>query len=139
MSFREKSAWISLMTLVVVFGAYFWTISQVLAGEIGYRDSLPISIGLLVAFAVLEVVLHLVVVIQSPAEARAARDERERVIEMRATRIAFHVLVVGALACVYLMHVTTSAWAIGQHVLMAIVVAQVVRFAAQIVYFRRGV
>jgi hypothetical protein len=139
MSFREKSAWISFVLLLVVFGAYFWSVGSVLEGGIEYETGLMVQIGLIIAFVVLEIVLHLAIVVQAPSEARAPRDERERLIEMRSTRIAFHVLVLGALGCVGLMHITRSAWAIGQHVLLAIVVAQLVRFGAQIVYFRRGV
>ena len=45
----------------------------------------------------------------------------------------------GALGCVWLMHYTRSAWAIGQHVLMAVVVAELVRFGGQILHYRRGV
>jgi hypothetical protein len=138
MSFREKSAWISFLTLLVVFGIYFWNMRRVLEREIDYEDALPLSIGLLVAFVVLEIVLHVAVAVQSPTDARAPKDEREQLIDMKATRIAFQVFVVGALLCVGLTHLTRSAWAIGQHVLMAIVVAQLVRFGGQIVYFRRG-
>jgi hypothetical protein len=139
MSFREKSAWISFITILVVFGAYFWIVSQEMAGTVGDRTAFKIEVGLIVAFIVLEVVLHVALAMQAPSEARAPRDERERLIEMRSTRVAFQVLVVGALACVGMIHITRSAWAITQHVLLAVVVAQLVRFGGQIIYFRRGV
>lgn len=139
MSFREKSAWISFVTILLVFGAYFWVIRQVLRGEVEYRAAFNVEVGLLVAFVLLEIVLHIAIAMQAPNEARAPRDERERLIEMRATRVAFQVLVVGALAGVGTMHVTTSAWVMGQLVLLAVVVAELVRFGGQILYFRRGV
>ena len=139
MSFREKSAWISFVTILLVFGAYFWNVRQVLAGNVEYGTAFKVEIALIVAFVVIEIVLHIGLAMQAPNEARAPRDEREQLIEMRATRVAFQVLVIGALACVGLMHLTRSAWAIGQHVLLAVVVAQLVRFGGQIVYFRRGV
>lgn len=139
MSFREKSAWISFVTILVVFGAYFWTIRSVLRGDIGYEAAFPVEVGLIVAFVLIEIALHIALAMQSPSEARAPRDEREQLIEMRATRVAFQVLVVGALAGVGLMHMTRSVWAMGQHMLLAVVVAQLVRFGGQILYFRRGV
>ena len=139
MSFREKSAWISFVTILLVFGTYFWNVSRVLGGEVERRAAFKVSVGLLVAFVLIEIVLHVAVAIQAPDEARAPRDERERLIEMRATRVAFQVLVVGALAGVGLMHVTSSAWVVGQHVLLAVVVAELVKFGGQILYFRRGV
>src|SRR6266545_7461945 len=135
MSFREKSAWISFVTILLVFGAYFWNVRQVLAGSAEFGTAFEVEIGLIVAFVLIEIVLHIALAMQAPSEARAPRDEREQLIEMRATRVAFQVLVIGALACVGLMHLTRSAWAIGQHVLLAVVVAQLVRFGGQIVYF----
>ena len=139
MSFREKSAWISFVSILLVFGAYFWNVNRVLGGEVERRAAFKVSAGLLVAFVLIEILLHIAVAIQAPNEARAPKDERERLIEMRATRVAFQVLVVGALAGVGLMHVTSSAWVVGQHVLLAVVVAELVKFGGQILYFRRGV
>jgi hypothetical protein len=139
MSFREKSVWISFVSILLVFGAYFWNVARVLGGRVEYRAVYNASIGLLIAFVVMEIVLHLAVAIPSPTEARAPRDERERLIEMRATRVAFQVLVVGALAGVGMLHVTRSTWVMAQVVLLAIVVAELVKFGGQILYFRRGV
>lgn len=139
MSFREKSAWISFVTILGIFGAYFWNTWRILEGRIPYRDAIWLSVGLVVAFVALEVVLHAIVILQAPAEARRPTDERERLIDMRATRIGYYVLIAGALACVGMLHVTQSAWAITQHLLMAIVAAQAVRSGSKIVYFRRGV
>jgi hypothetical protein len=139
MSFREKSAWISFVVIAVVFAAYFWNVARVLAGQVESREVYLVSIGLLAAFVVLEIVLHLAVALHSPGEARAARDERERLIELKATRPAFQVLVVGALAGVGMIHVTSSTWLMSQVVLLAIVLAELVKFGVQIVYFRQGV
>lgn len=139
MSFREKSAWISFVSIGVVFTVYFWNVARVLAGEVESREIFIISIGLLAAFVVLEIALHIAVALQSPAQARTARDERERLIEMKATRPAFHVLVIGALAGVGMIHVTSSTWLMSQVVLLAIVVAELVKFGGQIIYFRQGV
>ena len=138
MSFREKSAWISFVLLLLIFGPYVWNVSRVLEGEVEIRTAFHISLALVAAFVLLEIVLHVAIAMRAPREARAPKDERERLIEMRATRIAFQVLVLGALASAGLMHFTRSAWAVGQHVLMAVVVAELVKFGGQILYFRRG-
>jgi hypothetical protein len=138
MSFREKSVWISFVSIAVVFAAYFWNVARVLAGQVEARAVYLVSIGLLAAFVVLEIVLHLALALQAPDQARAPRDERERLIDMKATRVAFQVLVIGALAGVGLLHVTSSTWVMAQAVLLAIVVAELVRFGGQILFFRRG-
>ncbi len=139
MSFREKSAWISFMSILLIFGAYFRNVSQVSDGEVSVETGFRIQVALLALFVAVELVGHLAIALQAPTEARAPGDERERLIEMKATRVAFPVLVIGALACVGMMHTTRSVWAIGQHVLLAVVVAELVKFGGQILYFRRGV
>jgi hypothetical protein len=137
LSFREKSAWISFLSILGVFIPFFWTSYQRLNGAVDGRTAVSTAFGLLVLFVVLEIVLHVALALWSPREARTPKDERERLIELRATFIAFHVLVVGALAGVATLHLTRSAWIIQQVVLLAIVVAELVKFGAEIVLFRR--
>lgn len=138
LSFREKSVWISLISILVVFIPFFWNSYRQYTGQVDGSSAVTVAFSLLVAFVVLELVLHAVVALQAPAEARSPRDEREHLIEMRATRIAFQVLVVGALAAVATVHLTSRAWVMQQVVLLAIVVAELVKFATQVVLFRRG-
>ena len=137
LSFREKSAWISLISLLAVFIPFFWNSYRQFTGLVDDSAGGTVAIGLLVAFVVLEIVLHAVVALQAPGEARSPHDEREHLIEMRATRIAFQVLVLGALAGVATIHLTRSAWVMQQVVLLAIVLAELVKFAMQVVLFRR--
>ena len=137
MSFREKSAWISLVSILAVFIPFFWNSYRQFTGQVAASDATYVAFGLLAAFVVLEIVLHAVIAIQSPRDARSPKDERERLIEMRATRVAFQVLVVGALAAVGAIHLTRSAWVIAQVVLLAIVLAELVKFGGQVLLFRR--
>ncbi len=137
MSFREKSAWISFLSILGVFIPFFWNSYRQFSGQVDGPTALSVAVWLLVAFVVLEIVLHAAVALQAPSDARSPRDERERLIEMRATRIAFQVLVVGALAGVATIHLTRSAWVMQQVVLLAIVLAELVKFGGQIVLYRR--
>ncbi len=137
MSFREKSAWISFLTILAVFIPFFWNSIRQYRGEVAGAEAVSTAFLLLATFVVLEIVLHVVVAVRAPDEARSPRDEREHLIDMRATRVAFNVLVVGALAAVASVHLTRRAWVIQQVVLLAIVAAELVRFGGQIVLFRR--
>ena len=136
MSFREKSAWISLVLLLAVFTPFFWNSYQQFTGRVDTSSAVGTAFLLLAAFVVFEIVLH-AIAIQSPDEANAPRDERERLIEMRATSVAFPVLLVGALSAVGLLHLGSRAWLMAQVVMLAIVVAEVVRFGLQVVLYRR--
>ena len=137
MSFREKSAWISLVLILLVFGPYFWLVGQSLVGRTHVHGGTQFALILL--FVVLEIVVHIAVAIQSPRDAEAPTDEREDLIDLRATRMAFYVLFGGALMSIFTLHFPVNVWTLSQFVLFSIVIAELVKFASQIVFYRRGV
>jgi multisubunit Na+/H+ antiporter MnhB subunit len=137
MSFREKSAWISLVLILLVFGPYFWLVGQSFAGQTHVHGATQFALILL--FVVLEIVVHIAVAIQSPRDAEAPIDEREDLIDLRATRMAFYVLFGGALMSIFTLHFPVNVWTLSQFVLFSIVIAELVKFASQIVFYRRGV
>lgn len=137
MTFHEKSAWISLVSILIVSGIYFlhvpWTLTP--------SPNPQLARGFfycLIVFVVIEVVGHLVVALRTPKEARAPRDERERLINLKAIRTAAYVYVVGSFLAIYTLHFGANAIAISNGVLLAFVIAQVVNYTARIVYHRRG-
>ena len=137
MSFREKSAWISFVSIALVVFTYFANVVVVPAGRRS-GDSFHVFLVLLVALVVLEVVLHVAIARQSPRAARTPKDERERLIDMKATRLAFPVLLVGAFAAMGTMHLDAGRWVMAHVMLFGVVLAELTRFGAQIVYHRRG-
>jgi hypothetical protein len=136
MSFREKSAWISLGTLLVVFGVYFWNVARIITRKEAVRD-FPLFLSLLGALIVAEVVFHVMIAIRSPSDARTPRDEREVLIDLKATRTAFFVLLAGAFLSIATLHLGTGAWVMAHAVLLSVVVAEIVKFGRQIVLYRR--
>jgi hypothetical protein len=138
MSFREKSAWVSFLLILVVFAIYFWNVGRVLMGTASSAGIFPLFLRLVIALVVAEVVLHVVLAVRDPKEARTPKDERERLIELKATRVAFYVLVTSAFLSIGWMHVSSSPWVMGHSVLFSIVVAELAGYGSQIVYFRRG-
>ena len=139
LSFREKSAWISLVSLLAVSTVYFWNVARIVAGERPMARAGPLFFSLLIALIVAEVALHAVIAIRSPKEARTPKDEREQLIDLRATRAAFFVLLTGALLAIWTLHLRLEhpAWLMAHGVLLSIVVAGLVKFGTQIVLSRR--
>jgi hypothetical protein len=135
MSFREKSAWISFVSILLVSGVYF----SVSWRGVGRGQQFALLMSLVAALAILEVVLHIAIAIRSPEEARSPKDERERLIDMKATRVAFPVLFAGVLLSIFTIHLGVRTSGLAYAAFLACVVAQLVRFGAQIVYYRRGV
>jgi len=138
MSFREKSAWISLISILLVSVFFFlhvpWSLRPSTSPELVHA-----LLVCAIALVVIEGVAHLVVARRAPLDARAPKDERERLIDLKAVRASHYVYLAGSLASVSTLHIGANGVAIGYGVLLAFVVAGVVNNAAKIVYHRRGV
>ena len=141
MSFREKTAWITLITLVFVsllWSAHWpWQRPFTLA-----PDSNPMVFHALVlatiSFIVIVIVAHVVVAIRAPREASAPADERERLIALKATRIGGYVYAALSLSSIFLIHLGANQIGVAYFVLISFVIAEMVNCIARIVYHRRG-
>jgi hypothetical protein len=136
MSFREKSAWISMLSMLAIYGFYFWSVIH--AGPQAGGFHLGGLLETIIALVVVQIVLTLAIAIFTPKEAKAPRDEREKLIELRAIRVAYSGLATGvALACFFgafdpPILFNTNA------LLFILVTAEILRSACQIVQYRRG-
>ncbi len=138
MSFREKSAWIFLISILLVAGFFFLHVPWALNPS----PSPQLVRGLLyclIALVAIEVVAHIVVAIGAPEDAPGPKDERERLIDLKAIRLAHYVYVAGSLLAVSTVHHGANVIAMGYGVLLALVIGEVVKNAARIIYHRRGI
>jgi fatty acid desaturase len=136
MSFREKSAWISMLSMSGIYGFYFWSVIH--AGPQPGRFRFGGLLTTIIALVILQVVLTVAVAIFKPNEAKAPRDERDKLIELRAMRVAYAGLATSvALACFFgafdppIVFNTNS-------LLFILVTAEIMRSACQIIQYRRG-
>jgi hypothetical protein len=134
MSFREKSAWISFVLLLLL------TVASLVAAHVGhdFLDRAHLFLAIFLGFVLLQVVLHLIVAAQAPKDARTPKDERERLIELRAARIGFYAIVVGELIAMALFHAHGHAGMLMLSILLAIFVAWLIKLGTEIVLYRRG-
>src|SRR5687767_4069181 len=102
MSFREKSAWISFLVMLGVFGPFF---GAVLIGRIPTNGMATVHYLLLavVAAVVLQTALHVAAALLARGEAGTPKDERERLIELKAVNLAYPVLIVGVLGGLFVL------------------------------------
>jgi uncharacterized membrane protein len=138
MSFREKSAWITLVSVLLCFGIYFGALAT---GRIERFSMSAFHFGLvsIIALIVLQFVLHVVTAMLSVSDARAPLDERERLIELRSRSIGYYVLMAWMGGIIIAVHssavrkldVVFIAW-------LGVVVAVLAVSVAQIVQYRRG-
>jgi len=135
MALREKSAWVSFWTTLVVYGAYFAYIGQAAAAgrPVGFAGPLTTCIVVLV---VLQVGLQIALSALN-REPRGPQDEREQLIDVTARAQAFYVLQVaamGAAVTVYFFDKTLMANA----VIAALAVSELARHGGVILGYRRA-
>ena len=136
MSFKEKIAWISVVTTILVWGAYFWFVvaSARWPGPV-YTVGFT---GAVVVQTILMIVASVATAVMAPKEASAASDERDKAIGRRAYAIAYPVLL-GLIVCVAAsVHLGARPWDLVNGMMGAIVIAEIVHYAAQIAGYRRG-
>jgi hypothetical protein len=136
MSFREKSAWISLVSMSGIYAVYFWSVfrSGHQAGGFHFGGLLETVI----AIAVVQTVLTIVVAISAPKEAKAPRDEREKLIDLRATRFAYAALAT-SVACACFFGAFNPPIVFNTNALLfVLVIAEILRSCCQIVQYRRS-
>lgn len=136
MSFREKTAWVCLITMTVVYGWYFCSVLPPLLA--GGAPTLHLTTPIVV-LALLQIVPIAVIAAAAPRDARAPQDERDRLIELKGSRAGYAVLVSGALlACVAAMHFGTGGALLANGIFLAIVAAQLAKYLTQVIHYRRG-
>jgi hypothetical protein len=136
MSFREKSAWITLITVLVVFGAYF---AALLTGHVRGFHSLFLLLACAIGLLLLQVGLNLIAILTTPKDGRAPKDEREALIQWRSYTLGYYVLMVLVLVGAFVpIHFGHSPLEMANFALFAVVAATLAVAVAQIVMFRRG-
>lgn len=152
MSNREKAAWVSLVTTGAVWGYYFIKLGLALqSGEAQVGEFIGLFTRCVIASIVVAVVAAIIFStlgqdLDSPA------DERDRQIELRATRAAYGLLSAGALIAslstpfvigfagrIFDGDPTSGALlVVGNLVLGAVLLAELVKSGGQIVLYRAG-
>ena len=140
MPFKEKIAWIAVVTTVIVWGAYFAAVLRAAAtGGVPHPAVYVVAFsGAVAVQAVLMIVATTITAVMAPKEAGAAADERDKTVARRAYAIAYPVLL-GLIVCVAAsVHLGARPWHLVNGMMAAIVVAEIVHYGAQIVGYRRG-
>jgi len=133
-TFKEKSLWIQIVTLSLVFGSYFFNLDY--TGVDRFPPNLVSHfIGLLVLLTVLTILGHIFAAAFNEPE---NEDERDLIIELKATRIkAF--LLASSIVITMLTSLTLQNEFVTLHLLLLfLVVSEVVEKAVQLFYYRQG-
>jgi hypothetical protein len=135
-SFEEKSVWITLLSMVAIFGFYSYAAANMLSA--GVTEAAPF-VGLFAAVTVLLVIVlvagHVVVAIASRPD---GRDERDRLISWRAEHNSSWLLATGVVAAIFGLALPIKPAWIANGLLMALVLSEVLAHALKLYYYRQG-
>jgi len=138
MSFREKSAWITLVSVIICFGSYYGALATGLIRPYGMQ-SFHFGLSSIIALIVLQVALHAIAAMLNPADARTPRDEREKLIQSRSHTFGYYVMMLGMVVVVLVTHVPGSNFMATVYLgVLTMAIAAIAVAVAQIVMFRRG-
>jgi small-conductance mechanosensitive channel len=139
MPFREKAAWVTLCAMVAVSLMYWLHMPTPFEPHSPMRVIHAMGVSV-IAYLLIEVLAWAVLYWRNPRDARTPRDEREKLIDLKAIRIAYYVLAAGSLTGIFLtLHVVNAGpVALGMAVFMAFMLSQIVKHAARIAFYRRG-
>lgn len=134
MPFREKTAWIAVVSMTLIYAHYFWSVVTRPHGG----SQISGLLGTVIALIVVQIVLITVAAIFSPKDAKAPRDERENLIELRAARVAYVGLATGV-ACACFFGALNPPLVFNVNALLFILVAtEIMRCSCLIIQYRRS-
>jgi len=139
MSYRERTAWLALIAMVVTYGPYFTVVGLDLIPV----DPLPNlrQLGLFAATAIVQMLIlavgHLYLRHSMADEARCPPDERDRAISYRARNFSYYVLISGMILVGCVLPFTAGGWSIVNAALFMIVAAELVGYSLIAVSYRK--
>lgn len=135
MPFREKSAWV--MALVIIVTALLYAL--LIAPLPGTVPPLPVVIGSIVVLTILSVLGQITIAVFAPRDANAVADERDKRIADRAGHLSGIVLAVGVVLAMGMYLMGHGGNAMFHAVFISLIAAQFAEYALQIWFYRRGV
>ena len=144
---REAGAWACLIVTSLIYGPYFLRVWRTFAaGELTGATLLEIFVAAVISQIVLLVAIHIVIAIVLKDE---PKDERDRAIENKSSRLAYNVLSIGiVIAAISIVLIPLKQAPpvaryldpifLSQAFLFLAILAEIVQYGSQVIFYRRG-
>ena len=140
LSYREKIIWISLSSTVLIFGYYFFQAFKVFNNpDVENTTLISLFISVVILISIIQVILIIILSIANKKEAEKGGDEREKLIEAKATKISYFILSAGAWVTAFGILLTSSAFILINVLILFLVLAEIIGFSLQLIYYKRGI
>lgn len=138
MPYREKVAWLSLLSMLAVFIPYFtWSSMHPPGPEIPNLKQMALYAVTSLSWAAILGIGHLLLRRSAPGEAKLPMDERDTTIAHKARGYAYGVLITGMILVGGFMPFTNAGWEIANTAFFMIVLAEAVFSISIIRAYRR--
>ncbi len=138
MPYREKVAWLSLLSMLLVFVPYFtWAELHPPGPDIPNFSQMAIYACASLSWAVILGIGHLLLRWNSADEAKLPLDERDIAIAHKARGYSYGVLITGMILVGGVMPFTNGGWEIANTAFFMIVLAECVFFANVVYNYRK--
>ncbi|HVU22299.1 MAG TPA: hypothetical protein VHE09_16330 [Rhizomicrobium sp.] len=139
MSFREKSAWISLLAYLGIYGFYFVQVAGALGhGQPDGGHFFGLFVQSVVMFVLVTIIFTVVIAVLAPKDAQVPRDEREELIGLKAGSASGYVLATGVVLIIGAMLYGVTDFVTINLLFFSLVLSEVYKIVTQIVLYRRG-
>lgn len=139
---RERAAWVWLSAMALFMGTYFAAVATIkeLRIELSFLAQIEMLAAPTGAMAVAVLADRLVAWLRSRGQEPETVDERDRLIEFHATRIAYYILMAGMIlvGCIMPLDRTKTGWDVVNAALFYIVLAEAVKQVLILRAYRRG-
>jgi len=137
MSFREKIVWAAFVTTLLVWGGYFVVVVLKITNGTGHDPSLFwLFVGGTVAQAAMMAAVAAISALMAPGDAKAAPDERDRLLGQRASGVAYFVILVAIAAVIFWMHVGLRGTNVVFALIGVFILGETVRFGTKAIGYR---
>lgn len=134
MPIKEQFARVWLITMLVTYAAYF-------AAVLVVGETTPLTqIGMFATTVVVQVIVigTASTVMEIRHKGGPKSDERDQMIDQRATRVAYQLLIYSMIVVGCLMPFSNSGWKIFHAAVFSIALAEIVRHGLIVSMYRRG-
>jgi hypothetical protein len=140
MTFHEKTLWLLFLSLIAVFGSYFFQVLQTPPVDVTV-EHVGMFIGVVVLLVILQIAGAILIAIAGAIAGaptnRHETDERDKLINLKSTRNGAYVLATGVFFSLCAAIATQGNFAF-THLLLAFwVLAQLVETGSQLYHYRR--
>lgn len=139
MAYREKKAWLTLITMVVAYAVYFGVVGPAIG--FGRERLVDIIIGFGAVAAVhglIVIVISLALWLMAGRSERQRPDERDRAISRHAASMGYWFLLIGLIWVGVVMPFHAPAWVMINTALGFIVLAELAKDGFILISYRRG-